>query len=683
MLPTITASRLSFQLRCTLLVALVFAALVVFRVHGSSIAIPAQVWDRGGAMSHFIASPILEEMDSAAQAHWRGPLMAAPRNIRVDEWSHATPWVFAQFSHRPRFPVINENIGDGANMLLSPWAPVLHPALIARPVTWGYLLFGAQAGLAWAWWFQPLACFLALVYLFQLLLPGRNFLALFGATWYCSSAYVVCWSLWPAYLTAFGAFCVVCAYHLMTSNNRHLLLGSGLGLGIAFSGFVLQLYPPWQVPLAHAFLFIFVGLLIRYRPYRGITQSLSHRLLGLAIAVLVAGVALGSYFVESADAIRAIADTVYPGQRRLVGGDCSANRLFASFYNYLTIYKAPLNSNESESAGFFLFFPAVVLALLASARARRRLGPVGWLLLPLACFFVYFCMAPVPEWLAAVTLMSRVQGYRSQIALGLVSIILCVQLMDAMHQQRWWQERALSTAAVVFVGCFGLFVTLGWLFQTETRFFPSGVIWPPVQVVAVSAIASALCALMALGLQTLAATLTLTCVMITSVYFNPLSIGFTPLERTEVAQAITKVLKSDPKPDGKPSLWLTFGPAIYPTPGMVAQMFGARSIGGVHQHPQLAMWNKLDPERQHTAKFNRYAIVQQFAAPASDPTLFFNLPHMFVIHVKSSPTHPIWRNLGARYVFNQGPVGVLADSKLIPLYVSKSGDFQIFQIPDA
>ncbi|HMA93766.1 MAG TPA: hypothetical protein VKP30_13845 [Polyangiaceae bacterium] len=683
MLNAIPGSKLSFQARCTYLIAILFVTLVAFRIHGSSMALLTQTWDRAGAMNQFLASPILDESETAQERALRAKLMAVPRNIRVDEWSHATPWVLAQFSHTPRFPVINQNIGDGANMLVSPWVPVSHPATLARPVTWGYLLFGAQAGLAWAWWFQPLVCFLALVYLFQILIPGRNLLALLGSAWYCGSAYVVCWSLWPAYLTGMGALCVVCAYRLMTSRNRNHLIAAGLVLGIAFSAFVLYLYPPWQVPLAHVFLFLFIGLLIRDRPYRHLTDTGRFRLLGVALALLVALIALGSYFASAFDALRAMAETVYPGQRRLLGGDCSATRLFSAFYNYATIYKAPFNSNESESAGYFLLFPAVIIALLASARARQRIGIIAWILLPLACFFLYFCMTPIPEWLANVTLLSRVQGYRSQLALGLVSIILCMQLLAAMHQQDWWNERSLSTAAVVFTSCFGLFLVLGWFFQTETHYFVGSMTWPPVEVFVVSLVAAVTCAVMALGLEWLTAGLVLTAVIVTAGAFNPLSRGFRPLEKSEMYRAFASVLATDPRPDGKPSLWLTFGPGIYPTPGMVAQIFGARSIGGVHQYPQLDMWRKIDPEGQHLAKYNRYAIVQQFPAPISDPTLFFNLPHMFVVHVKSSPLHPAWRNLNVRYIFNQGPVGVLAEANLIQRYASAAGDFQIFEIPES
>lgn len=675
-------SRRNFELRCTYLTAILFALLVAFRIHGSSIALPAKTWDPAHAMDHFLAAPILKQLSADEQKEWRSQLMAAPRNIRVDEWSHATPWALAQFNHKPRFPVVNRNIGDGANMLLVPWIPVLHLATIARPVTWGYLLFGSQAGLAWAWWFQPLACFLALLYLFQILLPGRKLIAVFGSVWYCTSAYVICWSLWPAYYTALGSFSLVCAYHLMTHRNRNILLAAGVGLGISFSGFVILLYPPWQVPLAHVFLIIFVGLLYRDRPWRNWRDLGRMRLLGLGLSLLIAMVVLGSFVASTASVMRAMSETVYPGQRRLLGGDCSATRLLASFYNYASIYESPRNTNESEAAGFFLLFPAVLIAVIASPRARQRIGPVGWLLMGLAICFVYFCVTPVPAWLAKYTMMSFVQGFRSQIALGLVSIILCMQLLAAMQQRRWWEERALSTAALVFLGCGGLFVWFGWYFQMETAYFPGGAATPPNEVLWVSFAAASVCASLSLGLQRVSIVAVLAATILTAGSFNPLSRGFTPLDKTEMGRAIATVLREDPKPNGQPSLWLAYGGNIYPTMGMVAQMFGARTMSGVHLHPQLDMWRKLDPTLRHFEKYNRYLLVLQFPAPPSDETVLFNLVHMFVLHVKTSPLNPIWKNLGARYVISNGPESELAESHLTQLYKSESGHFGIWQLPD-
>ena len=147
-------SRLSFRARLLSTVWLLFAALVATHIHGSSIALSAKLWAPQEAENHYLAQPILNALHG--RAPWlRDFLMAKSQAIRSDEWAISSLWSQAQFTHVPRFPMRNTNIGDGQNMLLISWVPVLHPASLARPVTWGYLLFGSQAGPSWLWGVLP------------------------------------------------------------------------------------------------------------------------------------------------------------------------------------------------------------------------------------------------------------------------------------------------------------------------------------------------------------------------------------------------------------------------------------------------------------------------------------------------------------------------------------------------
>src|SRR6185369_16928704 len=75
-------------------------------------------------------------------------LMRNARTIRWDELAVGTPFALSQLAHKPRFPVVNTNIGEGQNMLVVPYTPVLHIVTVSRPATWGYFLLGAQRGLA-------------------------------------------------------------------------------------------------------------------------------------------------------------------------------------------------------------------------------------------------------------------------------------------------------------------------------------------------------------------------------------------------------------------------------------------------------------------------------------------------------------------------------------------------------
>ena len=151
-------SGLGFRTRLLGAVWFLFLALVAGRLHGSSIRLSSQLW--APEESHFVTQPILSALGDKAEKY-RSALNAMPRLARSDEWAISTIWSLAQFHHQPRFPVRNTNIGAGQNMLLVS-VPVWHLSSIARAATWGYFLFGQQAGLAWAWWFSPFLCFTAL-----------------------------------------------------------------------------------------------------------------------------------------------------------------------------------------------------------------------------------------------------------------------------------------------------------------------------------------------------------------------------------------------------------------------------------------------------------------------------------------------------------------------------------------
>ncbi|WP_205981804.1 DUF7657 domain-containing protein, partial [Pseudomonas viridiflava] len=86
------------------------------------------------------------------------------------------------------------------------------------------------------------------------------------------------------------------------------MLPLGVLAGLALAGFVLLLYPPWQVSVSYVFIALLAGLVWRDRLYRGI--RLEH-LLDILLAVLIAGIVLVSWWLSAQDAIHAMMRTVY------------------------------------------------------------------------------------------------------------------------------------------------------------------------------------------------------------------------------------------------------------------------------------------------------------------------------------------------------------------------------------
>src|SRR5439155_9975769 len=181
-----------------------FLALVLSGVHGSSLAALAELLEPGQPRREFALAGLQRSLALATGGDGeslRTLCQTKARAIRSDEYLLWTPYALSQLSHRPRFPVVNDLLPGGQNMLLIWSAPVAHVTLPARPATWGYFLFGGARGLAWQWWFPPFACFTVLWLLFDIVLRGNARLAAFGALWYGTSAHSVAWSQMPIYGT--------------------------------------------------------------------------------------------------------------------------------------------------------------------------------------------------------------------------------------------------------------------------------------------------------------------------------------------------------------------------------------------------------------------------------------------------------------------------------------------------
>jgi hypothetical protein len=662
------------NLRTKLLAGLwiVFLLLVVFGIHGSSTGVTAGWWAKEKPYTGYLFDP--QKGASGADDDWRrSVLMSNARWIRWDELLIATPLALSQLTHKPRFPVVNTNIGNGQNVLTNPRVPVWHIATLARPLTWGYFILGAQRGLAWYWWFSVFACFTVLLLLLEIILKGHSMIAAFGAFWFCASAYVICWSLWPAQVTFFVALACLSAYHLLASPKLSTQIISASLLGLSIPGFIMYLYPPWQVPTGYLFLLILIGLFLRDKLYLSIKSQPRNKLLLLTGALLLAAGITTSFIITCLPDLKIMSNTVYPGRRVSLGGDYSFAMLFKGMYNHLTIYsEQPGMGNQSEASSLYYLFPAAFLAILLSKRLRLRLGVIGWMLVAYIAGLIFFLFIGLPEALAKATLMSYVPPYRADIAVGLASIILCVYVLALVNDikregaGRWFKVMPFIVSAAVIL----FFIYHGMALVKATSVFP------PVEVIWLVSLTAgflsySLCAgKSAIFCGTLGAIL-----VATTAAFNPLATNLDHIYKSELAQQITRVNNEA----GDHPLWLTYGGTH---PGVLITALGGRSLAGVHWPPQLSIWRSLDsPLWENEPFYNRYAEVTLQYQADKNRVSFFN-PYEQALTVSLSPNNPKLKKLGARYVLAMGAAQKEMESaRLIPLYTAGLADFTIYEIP--
>jgi hypothetical protein len=655
-----------------------FVLLVALGVHGSSSGSAAANWMpekpfTGTLIRHPLLPKFLKRRLDPVSV--RDFFLMNPRYIRWDECYSGTPYALSQLAQSPRFPVINKSIGaDGQNMLLTQHAPVWHIVTLARPATWGYFFLGARRGLSWYWWFQPFACFTALTLLLDVVLRGRWTLAALGAFLFCSSSYVVCWSLWPSYMTMFAAVACVSAYHLLASERRVVLVASAVAFALALAGFVTDLYPPWQVPVGYVFGGLLVALAIRDGLLRGLRKPDRLRI-ALAAGALCAGGALVFIWWHACAAdLRVMSHTIYPGKRVSPGGDLPFSVLFRGNYNLLTNYeKFGELKNESEASSFYYLFPAVFALICFSKDVRRRMGPIGWFLVGyIALLLVFLCLGfPVP--LARALFLSYAPARSADLGMGIASTILAVytlSITDQLRAERGSVGRRFVAPAVAGV-VLALFIAHGYVMHRLLHTVPSAGF-----VLFVSAMLATISAAIALGRVPYAAVPLAALQIATTYCFNPLSTNLDHIYKSRLANAILTIKAHSPEP----SLWAVFGGIHIDS---LITMLGERSVTGVESPPQLHAWSVLDPNGDHVANYNRFAEVAFFAAKNAVNISYRN-PVEGALYVTLSPTEPRLKTLGVRYLLFYGNQQRQADeTKLRLLLRSSTHNFSIYELPDA
>lgn len=656
---------------------MLFAVLVFFGIHGASTGCSTEMWARE-KYSGYLLAPLLDSLKDVFDKDRPGDLdilcMARARAIRSDEYVVWTPYALSQAAHDPPFPLINTNIASGQNMLLAHTIPVWHITLLARPATWGYFVLGVDRGIAWGWWFPAFGCFTALALLLEIVLRGHRRLAAFGAFWFCSSPYVVCWSLYTAHYTFFPALGCLAAYHLFKSRTAAVRVLCGVLLGLSVPGFVMMMYPAHQVPLGLLFATIFACLFVRDKLYRFDAELRRPFLAGCLAAVLIAGGLLAAFFIATLPYLRLMADSVYPGRRVSAGGGYHFSLLFKGMYNILTNSGVDrFLGNSCEAASFHYLYPAVAVAVVASRRFARKIGLVGWALLFYIAVIVYYMCVGVPEWLAKVTLLSYVPSSRADIGPGLASIMLVTLFLattwtrrDEGPRSRY--ERFLPTIVACIIGLF--FVATGYSLRSFGQ-----VGFPNTVTILCAACIMGLCSyLLIAGRAKAFCILMCTILVMTSWFFNPLSRGFDQLYKSELASQIREINQAA----GDHPLWVCYGGRYI---GTLVTTLGGRSLAGVHMHPQLDLWHKLDRDRDHETQYNRYAHVILTPNNQGD-SVQFSVPQNDVLIVNISPQNSALKEMGARYVVATDTDQATLDTmNLNTIYKSRDGWFSIYEIP--
>lgn len=550
-------------------------------------------------------------------------LMGKYLPVRSDEWLVLTPMAIGQVRHNPPFPIVNRNLGpDGQNMLIPGMTsvPVWNLSALGRPATWGFFFLKLPQALAWDWWFPIFGCLLSVWACFATLFPGQWRMALCLSLCFVVSPYVVAWSYWPAYVMMFAASAFTAVVHALKTPNRPFQIVLAAFIGITVSGFVLTLYPAWQIPIAYLFSFLLVAVLVRdWREIRLSAFNILTVIAGLALAAVIVGV----WWVNAKDAIAAMVATVYPGQRSAIpGGDIEPWFLARGFTNFKTLYSDLKGvSNASEVASFlYLTLPAMI-GIACNRTARSTQKPVTIALILFFVLATWYQYIGFPIWLSELTLWGRTLPRRVDLATGICSIGLIGAALVANPGATHSDVRSTKMRHIAALGATIVWVAIIWSSLQAAPTVVMDILGRTGQICLLAIVA--VCSyLLAAGLEATFFVVFLSVLAVSVYCFNPLAIF-----RTTPAPATSDV--GSCSANGKHTLVIG---SQFPAMSLLAS--GCPVLNGIFYYPQMSLWHRLDPQGLQISTYNRYQhLLFQLASMHGSPHPILTTPHPDVVIV--------------------------------------------------
>lgn len=530
---------------------------------------------------------------------------SAPKAIRSDEWSTFTPWILSQV--KTGMQKDNPNLGAPNSALLS-GSPVAGPMMLANPKYWGFLFLDIERGFSWMWAVKIFGMIASFMLLMLALTRGDALISLAVSLGVYGSSYVQWWfsSVPPEVISGFATAMVGTIYLLQSQRVGGLVFGALLA-AMAVPTLLLNLYPPYLLTFAYLAVFVLVGHLGNREALRLVTTRWQLRSVMMGGAVLVWGVFVSIWYLDSRETIDVMMNTSYPGHRFELGG--GRNPLMVS-YGIFEVWQVDDRSvpfpptNPPEASNLWTIFP---IALLLVPMARWFSAPYRLVLWLLGfCLFAWaWASLPMPQILRlgiANAGWFLTPPSRTVLSVGVASMMLMGVLMAGSARGELklvkWPTWLLSVIAVVVVAGYGL------LLQTlDPVFFNS---W---RVSLAAGFVGAFVWAVHKGLRYFYLVLTLM-VAALPMHVNPLQSG--------IEFYLNKPLfLNAQKASGPGDVWAVYGNLN------IAQGFksaGLVVLNGTHYTPRINMIKALDPDLAYRDAWNRYAHIELVEGkPGSTP----------------------------------------------------------------
>lgn len=598
---------------------------------------------------HYVSLPIWNTILPDGSPPSRGLVAGTPKQIRMDDYAVAAPWILSNV--HAKFAQQNEAIGGLNSSLIL--LPTHHPVTLFKPGHWGFLFLDAERGYSWLYDINPLLLLVGGFLFFLLITRNQYWLSLTGVLALLLSSGTVRWSFIPSSMIGYCCAAFTTAIYLLYEQKPlRIALYASLLVWLVCS-FALILYPPYQIPMAYLFGSVLVGYVINNRRNLFPVRAIPAKAGMLVGAAGLAAVVLFMFYTDAQDTLKAVTNTVYPGQRSELGGTGFVGNWYSEYYSwFFDDQKFPKSwLNICELAHYLNFAPVIIPLLIAQFVLNRK---VNWMLAAAAAFVLFMWVwveVGFSEGLAKGSLMNMVPTRRAQIPMGVGGIVLLFMYLgsisettirDAYRQVPIWAN-GLAVVAIV-----GFVIYTAYINVNDS----DGLIKPYqtfVPVVFFSLMNVLLLFTLPIRHRTTIFCAGILLFLLPNLKANPLSKGLSPITENVFYKTVRQLVEQDPQ-----ARWLVNG-SQYLTYMVTAT--GAKQITGVKYLPDRKhVLRVLDPEMKRDSAYNRYAhVTNQSYINGQDSVILVNqFEDAYVIAM--DPCSPRMKKLNVKYqVFDHQP----------------------------
>lgn len=548
----------------------------------------------------------------------QGLLFGISREIRSDEWAVSTPMALSQYLDPVRpFSYYSSVVrGASTDVFLEYGQPVRNLAVIFRPFHWGYLFLPQGMGLAFYWCGRAIALFLASFEMGRILTKDNRSFSLVYACMILFAPIVQWWyainGLMEMLIYMQYSVVLLRPYMIETNTSRKLLALSGIC--ICAGGYILTLYPAWQVPLAYLVLGLAIYMLVREWKQATFTRI---QIAASVICVLFFCGILAYIFWMSKDTIRTLMETAYPGKRSASGGEGAVSHMFRSISSiWLPIKNTDLLENVCENAYVIDLYPLCYVFSLPALFRKKDRDPLLFVLLAICIFLDLWIILGFPKLLAKITLLSFAPSIRVAQVAGFAHLMLLFRSITCTSIRLKAPIAAGFAALWAFLLCRYQPITKPYYFETAPTLLPlTGVLFGIVFFLFLHYRKD--------WLHYILCGFTVLVLLMGGLLVNPVRRGTDTVTQNPLYQAIREVQQKDPT-----ALWAS---EVHWPVSNFCLMAGARTISCTNVYPLLERWRILDPDGSNEEIYNRYAYIHLSILDEGSPSFELQSPDAFVV----------------------------------------------------